>query len=428
MENLLKNSNYKILNYKNDLNKLYNIIFNFCKKNNIILSNYNYNIANINKFDYKLHDINNDFNFILFSYNPKKDAINLVNEIYTNYTKYTYLNSYVFDKEITISIDNMRIVNFYLLFEHEYKIINKLDFLSNDNLLYLPNYIELFHVVHKLYNPTNFLKYLDYNYNNFNNYNKLKETPIKGYDLTYIYHKLINNLENNHIYYKNQNKNNPVKYKITDLLFNHLLNDNLNLNLILLDINAIDFLSNFQLDNLNNLYFILDNLETNLKPIITLIDNIIKKNNILSKYEITIKKSSFYIYNDFRLKKYIIKVIDNNTHKIYNIATFFNSTSYELIPIVYEYKNIKIPHQLVIIRFLLLNLISLQLFDKNYDSKIYQTFIYNIIRTKKINIQFKNIYYDGIFIDDKIDKFKLGSNIYRPWQYFVKFNKLLSIQ
>ena len=170
------------------------------------------------------------------------------------------------------------------------------------------------------------------------------------------------------------------------------------------------------------------NLKTNLKPYIKLIENIIKKNNKLSKYEITIKKSSFYIYNDFRLKKYIIKVIDNNTHKIYNIATFFNSTSYELIPIVYEYKNIKIPHQLVIIRFLLLNLISLQLFDKKYDSKIYQTFIYNIIRTKKINIQFKNIYYDGIFIDDKIDKFKLGSNIYRPWQYFVKFNKLLSIQ
>ena len=180
--------------------------------------------------------------------------------------------------------------------------------------------------------------------------------------------------------------------------------------------------------HLNLLYFILDNLETNLKPIIKLIDNVIKKNNILSKYEITIKKSSFYIYNDFRLKKYIIKVIDNNTNKIYNIATFFNSTSYELIPIVYEYKSIKIPHQLVIIRFLLLNLISLQLFDKNYDSKIYQTFIYNIIRTKKINIKFENIYYDGIFIDDKIDKFKLGSNIYRPWQYFVKFNKLLSIQ
>ena len=70
----------------------------------------------------------------------------------------------------------------------------------------------------------------------------------------------------------------------------------------------------------------------------------------------------------------------------------------------------------------------MQLFDKNYNSKNYQTFIYNIIRTKKININFKNIYYEGIFIDDKIDKFKLGSYVYRPWQYFIKNNKLLSIQ
>lgn len=428
MENLLKNSNYKILNYKKDLFKLYNIIFNFCKKNNIIISNYNYNISLINKYQYNLHDINNDFNFILFSYNPKRDAINLVNEIYNNYTKYTFLNSYVFDKEITISIDNMRIIHFYLLFESENKIVNKLNYLSNNNLLYLPNYIELFYVVHKLYNPNNFLKYLEYDYTKFNNYNKLIETPIQGFDLTYVYNKLINNLEHNNLYYKNQLDKNNIKNKIIDLLFNELLNNNLNLNLILLDINAIEYLLHFKLDNINNLYFILDNLDNNLKLIIKVIDNIIKKNNILLKYEIVSKKSSFYIFNDFRLKKYIIKIIDQNTNKIYNIATFFNSTSYELIPIVEQYKNIKIPHQFVIIRFLLLNLISLQLFDKNYNSKNYQTFIYNIIRTKKININFKNIYYEGIFIDDKIDKFKLGSYVYRPWQYFIKNNKLLSIQ
>jgi len=428
MENLLKNSNYKILNYKNDLLKLYNIIFNFCKNNNIIISNFNYNIALINKYNYNLHDINNDFNFILFSYNPKKDAINLVNEIYNNYTKYTFINSFIFDKEITISVDNMRIINIYLLFETENKIINKLEYLSNDNLLYLPNYIELFYVVHKLYHPNNFLKYLDYDYTKFDNYNKLTETPIKGFDLIYVYNKLIDNLENNNIYYKNQIDKNQIKNIIIDLLFTELLNNNLNLHLILLDINAIEYLLNLKLDSINNLAFILNNLDNNLKLIIKIIDNIIQKNKILLKYDIIIKKSSFYIFNDFRLKRYIIKVIDQNTNKIFNIVTFFNSTSYELIPIVYEFKYIKIPHPLVIIRFLLLNLISLQLFDKNYNSKIYQNFIYNIVRTKKININFNNIYYEGIFIDEKIDKFKLGSYVYRPWQYFIKNNKLLSIQ
>ena len=30
------------------------------------------------------------------------------------------------------------------------------------------------------------------------------------------------------------------------------------------------------------------------------------------------------------------------------------------------------------------------------------------------------------FIDEKIDKFKLGVFVYRPWQYFIKNNKLLS--
>ena len=428
MENLLKNSNYKILNYKNDLLKLYNIIFNFCKNNNIIISNFNYNIALINKYNYNLHDINNYFNFILFSYNPKKDAINLVNEIYNNYTKYTFINSFIFDKEITISVDNMRIINIYLLFETENKIINKLEYLSNDNLLYLPNYIELFYVVHKLYHPNNFLKYLDYDYTKFDNYNKLTETPIKGFDLIYVYNKLIDNLENNNIYYKNQIDKNQIKNIIIDLLFTELLNNNLNLHLILLDINAIEYLLNLKLDSINNLAFILNNLDNNLKLIIKIIDNIIQKNKILLKYDIIIKKSSFYIFNDFRLKRYIIKVIDQNTNKIFNIVTFFNSTSYELIPIVYEFKYIKIPHPLVIIRFLLLNLISLQLFDKNYNSKIYQNFIYNIVRTKKININFNNIYYEGIFIDEKIDKFKLGSYVYRPWQYFIKNNKLLSIQ
>ena len=317
MENLLKNSNYKILNYKNDLLKLYNIIFNFCKNNNIIISNFNYNIALINKYNYNLHDINNDFNFILFSYNPKKDAINLVNEIYNNYTKYTFINSFIFDKEITISVDNMRIINIYLLFETENKIINKLEYLSNDNLLYLPNYIELFYVVHKLYHPNNFLKYLDYDYTKFDNYNKLTETPIKGFDLIYVYNKLIDNLENNNIYYKNQIDKNQIKNIIIDLLFTELLNNNLNLHLILLDINAIEYLLNLKLDSINNLAFILNNLDNNLKLIIKIIDNIIQKNKILLKYDIIIKKSSFYIFNDFRLKRYIIKVIDQNTNNIF---------------------------------------------------------------------------------------------------------------
>ena len=52
--------------------------------------------------------------------------------------------------------------------------------------------------------------------------------------------------------------------------------------------------------------------------------------------------------------------------------------------------------------------------------------LYNIQNCKKLFIKYDNIYYEGIFIDEKIDKFKLGVFVYRPWQYFIKNNKLLS--
>lgn len=432
METLVNKSNYKILNYKHDLQKLYDLIFKFCSKNNVIISNYNYNISKIKQYKYELVDINNDFNLILFSFNPKKVAVDLVNEIYNNYSKYCFMNCYIFDKEINISIDNMKIINIYLLFEIENKLINKINFLEYNNNLYLPNYIELFHIAHKLYQPSYFLKYIKINNNdsNYNEYDKLQETPITGYNLMYVYTKLINTiLSNNTLNYKNYVDSNSIKSKIITKLFNKLLNiDSNNLNLILLDINSIEYLLNDKINSINNLYFILNNLDNNIKIIKNIIDKIIIENNIFDNYEIIIKKSSFYIYNDFRLKKYLLKIQDRNTNKIYNIITFFNSTDYELIPIVKEYNKIKIPHPIVIIRFLLLNLISLQLFDKNYNNNIYLNFVYNLSLIKKISLDFNTIYYEGIYIDDKIDKFKIGSYVYRPWQYFLKNKSLLSIQ
>jgi hypothetical protein len=153
MESLINKSNYKILNYKYDLEKLYNIIFNYCSKNKVIISNYNYNLSIIKKYKYKLIDINNDFSFTLFSFNPKRDAINIVNEIYNKYSKYCFTNNYVFDKEIIISIDNMKILNIYLLFENDKNIQNNIKFLTHNNNIYLPNYIELFHPSHTLKKP-----------------------------------------------------------------------------------------------------------------------------------------------------------------------------------------------------------------------------------------------------------------------------------
>lgn len=426
MNNLVNKSNYKILNYKKDLEKLYNIIFKYCLKNNVVISNHNYNISVIKKYKYELIDIDNDFKFILFSFNPKKDGINLVNEIYLNYSKYCFLNSFIFDNEIIINIDNMKIINIYLLFENNNKKTN-INFLNDAGNLYLPDYIELFHICHKLYNPTYFLKYINEYKNEFIEYNNIKSTPINGYNLIYVYNTLINNiLSNSVIINKNYIDNKNIKNKIIKELFLELLN--IKLNIILLDINAIQYLINNELKDINNLYFLLANIKNNKKIIINIIDKLIKDNKYFSHYEIFIKKSTFYVYNDFRLKKYIIKILDKNANKTYNIITLYNSPDYELIPIVKQYKNILIPHPIVIIRFLILNVITLQLFDIHYNKNIYNNFIGNLLSIKKINLNFEFIYYEGIYKDDIIDKFKLGSYVYRPWQYFLKNNKLLTIQ
>jgi hypothetical protein len=45
----------------------------------------------------------------------------------------------------------------------------------------------------------------------------------------------------------------------------------------------------------------------------------------------------------------------------------FNSTDYELIPIVKKYNNFLIPHEFVIIRFMVLNLVSMQLYDSYFN-------------------------------------------------------------
>ena len=88
INNLLINSNYKILDIKNDNKLLYDIILQFCEDNNILVYNKNLNISHIQNTQYKLNDLDNDFIFILFSNSPKTHAVSLVDIIFIKYTKY----------------------------------------------------------------------------------------------------------------------------------------------------------------------------------------------------------------------------------------------------------------------------------------------------------------------------------------------------
>jgi hypothetical protein len=73
--------------------------------------------------------------------------------------------------------------------------------------------------------------------------------------------------------------------------------------------------------------------------------------------------------------------------------------------------------------------------NSNYNINTYYQSInkiqYSIKLEKEINKNILNkkiiIKYYGTFIDERIDKFTYGSNIYRPWQYQIKNGKFYRV-
>lgn len=431
IEALLCKSKYQILNFKKDLNKLYNLIFDFCSKNNIIISNYNINISIYNKTKYDLSDLDNDFKFNLLSINPYNDALKLSNLLYNNYSKYIVMSSYLRNKEIMISIDNNKIIQFQLLFLYaeDQKKLNNIKFTTFNMDFYSKEYklnsstdlYELLLLTHKLYHPTNFLKF--YKENNA---------------LTGIFSQLISSLlKSNGIINKRleyEYKNKMLESIRNNLIKSIYLDTYSGIKMILLDNYAIKSTINNTIDinNLNyndTLHIIIESKYLDL--IIKNLNNYIDSNLDSKQYNIIIKTNTVYIVNDFRFKRKNITLFNKETGKKNTILYIYNSLDYEVLPTVIENKTLYIPHSLVIIRFLIINLYYMQLFDPSYDKLSYDKFIQkisNIIDTdekclfKKYNL----INYIGIFIDERIDKFQSGSSIYRPWQYNIKNKKLLS--
>jgi len=431
IDSLLCKSKYQILNFKKDLNTLYNLIFDFCSKNNIIISNYNINISIYNKTRYDLSDLDNDFKFNLLSINPYNDALKLSNLLYNNYSKYIVMSSYLRNKEIMISIDNNKIIQFQLLFLYaeDKKKLNNIKFETFNIDLYDSQYTlnnssdlyELLLLTHKLYHPTYFLKF--YKENN---------------SLTYIFSQLILSLlKSNEIIHKKleyEYKNKILENIRNNLIKSIYLDTYSDIKMILLDNYAIKSTINNSIDinNLNyndTLHIIIESKYLDL--IIKNLNNYIDSNLDSKQYNIIIKTNTVYIVNDFRFKRKNITLFNKETGKKNTILYIYNSLDYEVLPTVIENKTLYIPHSLVIIRFLIINLYYMQLFDPSYDKLSYNKFIQkisNIIDTnekclfKKYNL----INYIGIFIDERIDKFQSGSSIYRPWQYNIKNKRLLS--
>lgn len=436
INSLLTNSYYKILDYKLDLNKLYNIIFDFCEKNNIIISNNNINISIIKNKKYKLTDINNDFIFNLLSTNPYKYAINLANYIYKFYSKYIVVSSYLNNKEIIITIDNNKIITFNLLFEYNDKILKKFNFSKilinpfNDksyNIYYGSNLYELLNISYKLYHPSNFLKFLNFNFKNLEN-----EEINNTFEQKFYY--LIESIINNKI--STINYNVDIRNKINSYLLYSINSEKyIDIKLILLDDYATNIIKEIadnkkinQLDIINTNQIMTAIVKKDkIKLLENLIINYLKNNNLMHLYKFNNKTVSNYIIDDFRLKKNILSVTDKNQKRII-LLNIYTSVDYELFPLINIYKNILIPHPIVIIRFYILNLFNNLLYNPNYDNNL-ELYILNKIKLnynfiKKINslILDKSIIinYYGQYINDRIDKFKFGAKIYRPWQYKLK--------
>lgn len=429
---LLDNSYYKILNYKLDTINLYNIIFDYCEKNKIIISNSNINVCIINSIPYKLFDINHDFNFNLLSINPYKDAIKLSNIIYKTYSKYVVVSSYLNNKEIILSIDNNRIIKFNLLFLYSSEIIDKIQIyhfnLNKYKLYYSSDLFELMILLHKIYHPSEFIKYIKSNNNIESKY------QILGYDTKILYNYLISNLLKN-INLINENIiSNEIRYNINKYIIESINKDSYtNIKIILL--NNTELINSNKLDLDYNLILNLIIYESGIKLIINIINKYLEDNNLSNSYKIITKKSNTHIINDFRLIKTNIVLHNKKTNKNTILIISYNSINYEVIPIIYKFNKILIPHPIVTIRYFIINLFNLQLFDSNYNKNTYYQILSNIQNNynleKEINKKILNkkiiVEYHGIFIDERIDKFKFGTNIYRPWQYELKNKKLLNL-
>lgn len=434
VKSLLLNSTYQILNFKKDLYKLYKIIFEFCDKNKIIISNFNININNIQEKNHKLIDLDNDFKFHLFSTNPYLDAIQLTNKLFQTYSKYVVMSSYLRNKEIIISIDNNRVIQFQLLFlfEKNIELLKNIKYESSEfkfdnntyQLYYSTALFELLQLTHILYNPSNFLKFYKEN-------NKLSLIFSQLIDIILL------NSNKNKLSIINKKSTNSIFIDIRKYLIENIYIDSYSeIKCIILDNIAINSILNNDIDidinqfNYNHPLHILINSNF-LELILIILNNYIKTILDNKKYVLINKTNIIYISNDFRLIRKNISLLDKETGNKSTIIYIYNSLDYEVIPTIIEKKTLYIPHPLVVIRFLIINLYYIQLFDSSYNQYTYNNFLQNInslMSLKEIYYikKYNKINYLGIYIDERIDKFKLKSSIYRPWQYQLKNNKLLN--
>ena len=326
------------------------------------------------------------FIFNLYSIQPFKDANNLTNMLFNKLNnKYIILHTKIQNKELIISIDNVKFIYIKLLFIPN-NIVYKLLDIKN---LELPLIVNLL------------LEYDDKKL--------LSEILDNNYD-----NNLINEFKKKNKIKKIEIQHNNIKSNIIKSLLNFIIKENI----ILLDYYAIQLFINEEIINFNNIIHLLYQ-DKNLLNIIQNYLNIIL-NNLKLKGEIIIKHDYLYIINNFRLKKTIIYYnFYNEKYKNYSkliIVNCYNLLSYNVIPVINN-----IPHPTIILKFLIINLIYITMYSKNKN--LYHQNINLIHQTSQLDKIFNNKYkIIGIYKNEELN---LDIHqVYRPIQYKLNNGEL----
>jgi len=375
------------------------------KNENLIktLENFCYNNNNILEFEKSIN-----FQFIIYSINPFIDSNNLINILYKNNGyKFIILQTKITNTELSISINNQRVIYFKLLFIPNDIVFNKLEIKKQDNkLLEIPEIVMILDNINQKCELSNIITNSDENnidlniINNFVHIHSNKIEKYKNYKSNYIKNLIIKNL---------------LQFIIT-------------LDIILLDYYSINneyYNSNNNYRNYDNTIQIIyqNNIITEIK---NKINEILLLNNISG--DIIINTDRTYIINNSRLKKTLIYIsIYNKKYKSFdkiNIINCFNELSYNILPVLIKDK--LVPHPFILIKYLIINIIYILLYSNNNNINFAIT-IKNLIdilqKAKKIDMN--DYKFIGIYKNEELDL--QIHQVYRPAQYFLKNNKLREI-
>lgn len=389
INDIINISKYKAVALKNLQKNLYDCITHFCSINNVLVFNKR---ALVEDNDLKMENLEEDFEFAIFSTTPVETAKELALEIYKKHSKFVVINTFLRGNENIISVDNDRVIRVYKYLSGNINnnfIVKKF---NNRNIKFIDSLTALLFISRNLYHPDVFLDIC-----------KNKE----------------NKLLTNFIFIL---KNLAIKFKL-----DHKLEK-----IQIIQGGKRTIQNNKSLDSIKS--FISSELEGKYKDEIVyveekLIDKIISSNsfNIVKELKSKLEKkfrqhfrytvSDMFIFNDFRFKKITL------TQGLDKILTVYNNLEYEPVPVYTStlFKKTKlIAHPLVKIRYEIFNLSSLINFVKMESSSIEKISKKTIdecinILLETLNIQPKyELIYAGEWKDDRVEKFKLGSSAWRP--------------